>query len=139
MENLGHAPQYIYNTFHYFKNVSRTYGGDANFIKPKPSGQIFTGIDYSRDFHTYSVKWEPGKVTWYIDGVQTSEMYNKAADFEELYVMLNLAIGGNWTNFPKNAGGLGRPSGERWPTAQDVRDFKNPELEIDYVRVYKRK
>jgi beta-glucanase (GH16 family) len=139
MENLGHAPHYIYNSFHYFKNVTRTYSGDANFIKPKPSGQIFTGIDYSQDFHTYSVRWDPGKITWFIDGVQTSELYEGEADYEELYVMLNLAIGGNWTNFPKNAGGLGRPGDQRYPTDNDINIFKNPSLEIDYVRVYKRR
>ncbi len=139
MENLGHAPQFIYNSFHYFTNVSRYYGGDANFIKPKPSGQIYTGIDYSQDFHTYSVEWSPGKVTWFIDGVQTSQLYNGNVDFEELYVMINLAMGGNWTNFPANAGGLGRPGSERFPTARDVSEFRNPKLEIDYVRVYRRK
>lgn len=139
MENLGHATEYVYNSFHYFTNVSRYYGGDANFIKPKPSGQINLGIDFSQDFHVYSVDWEPGKVTWYIDGVQTSELYNAQVDYEELYVMLNLAMGGNWTNFPANAGGLGRPGNERFPTSNDVREFQNPSLEIDYVRVYKRK
>ncbi|MFK7995920.1 MAG: family 16 glycosylhydrolase [Granulosicoccus sp.] len=139
MENLGHAPHYIYNSFHYFKNVSRNYGGDANFVKPKPSGQIYTGIDYSQNFHVYAVEWSPGKITWFIDGEKVSELYEKEADFEELYLMINLAMGGNWTNFPKNAGGLGRPSGERYPTSNDIRNFSDPSLKIDYVRVYKRK
>ncbi len=139
MENLGHAPHYIYNSFHYFTNVSEFYGGDANFIRPRPSGQIFTGTDYSQDFHTYAVDWSPGKVTWFIDGVQTSELNNSQVDYEELYIMINLAMGGNWTNFPTNAGGLGRPGDQRYPTANDVNQFRNPSLEIDYVRVYKRR
>lgn len=139
MENLGHAPWYIYNSFHYFKNVTSTYSGDANFIKPQPSGQIYTGTDYSENFHVYAVKWTPGRVIWYIDGQQVSEMVNNEANFEELYVMLNLAMGGNWTNFPTNSGGLGRSSSERFPNANDLVDFNNPALEIDYVRVYKAK
>ena len=138
MENLGHAPHYIYNSFHYFKNVTENYFGDANFIKPKPSGQIFTGIDYSQDFHVYAVEWEPGKITWFIDGEQVSEVEESEANFEDLYLMINLAMGGNWTNFPTNAGGLGRSSAEHFPTAQDVNEFQNPALEIDYVRVYER-
>ena len=138
MENLGHAPHYIYNSFHYFKNVSENYFGDANFIKPKPSGQIFTGIDYSQDFHVYAVEWEPGKITWFIDGEQVSEVENSEANFEDLYLMINLAMGGNWTNFPTNAGGLGRSSDQHFPTAQDINEFQNPALEIDYVRVYER-
>ena len=137
MENLGHAPHYIYNSFHYFKNVSRYYGGDANFIKPSPSGQIFTGIDYSQDYHVYAVEWSPGTIKWFIDGELVSSLNNSEADYEELYVMLNLAMGGNWTNFPTSAGGLGRSSGERYPTANDVVQFSNPMLEIDYVRVYR--
>lgn len=139
MENLGHAPWYIYNSFHYFKNVSATYGGDANFIKPYPSGQVFTGTDYSQDYHVYAVDWAPGRVTWFIDGVQTSELINNEVNYEDLYLMLNLAMGGNWTNFPTNAGGLGRPSDQRYPTENDLINFNNPALEIDYVRVYRRR
>ncbi len=66
-------------------------------------------------------------------------MVNNEANFEELYVMLNLAMGGNWTNFPTNSGGLGRGSNERFPNANDLVEFNNPALEIDYVRVYKTK
>jgi len=139
MENLGHAPKYIYNSFHYFKNVTPTYGGDANFVKPKPSGQINVGEDHAEDYHVYAVEWSPGRIKWFIDGKKVSELSNREVDFEELFLMINLAIGGNWTNFPTNAGGLGRPSNQRYPTSNDIRNFKNPSLEIDYVRVYKRK
>lgn len=139
MENLGHAPWYIYNSAHYFKNVSSSNYGDANFLKPRPSGQVYTGVDYSQDYHIYAVKWEPGRVTWYIDGQQVSVLENDEINYEELYVKLNLAMGGNWTNFPSNAGGLGRASNERFPNQNDLDTFGNPALEIDYVRVYKRK
>ena len=137
MENLGHAPHYIYNSFHYFTNVTEYYGGDANFIKPKPSGQVNTGVDFSEDYHVYAVEWQPGKVTWFIDGEQVSELENAQVDYEDLFLMINLAMGGNWTNFPANAGGLGRSSDQHFPTDEDVRTFANPALEIDYVRVYK--
>ena len=134
MENLGHAPQYVYNTFHYYKNVSATNGGDYNLVKPYPDGQINTGIDYSEDYHVYAVEWEPGKITWLIDGEQVSELESNEVNFEELYLKLNLAIGGQWTSYPTNAGGMGRA----YPTQADLDNFKNPALEIDYVRVYKR-
>ncbi|MDB4223151.1 family 16 glycosylhydrolase [Granulosicoccus sp.] len=136
MENLGHAPWYIYNSAHYFKNVSSSNYGDANFLKPAPSGQIYTGTDYSQDYHVYAVKWEPGRVTWFIDDQQVSVLENNELNYEELYVKLNLAIGGDWTNFPANAGGLGRASDDRFPTQNDLDNFRNPALEIDYVRVY---
>jgi len=139
MENLGHAPWYVYNSFHYFTNVSETYSGDAHFIKPQPEGQIYTGTDYSADYHVYAVEWSPGYVAWLIDGVKVSEMWNSNVDYEDLYLILNLAIGGNWTNFPASSGGLGRSSGQHFPTQNDINTFQNPALEIDYVRVYKRK
>jgi len=139
MENLGHAPWYIYNTLHYFSNVSATYPGDPNFIRPEPQGQIYSGTDYSQQYHTYAVQWEPGHITWLIDGVKTSEVWHWATNNEALYLILNLAIGGNWTNFPANAGGLGRESWERYPTDNDINNFANPALEIDYVRVYRRR
>lgn len=138
MENLGHAPHYIYNSFHFFKNVNEYYGGDANFIKPYPSGQVFTGTDYSQDFHVYAVEWTPNKIVWLIDGVKVSELEHPEVNFEELYVKLNLAMGGNWTNFPANAGGLGRSASERFPNPSDLNNFNSPMLEIDYVRAYKR-
>jgi len=136
MENLGHAPWYIYNSFHYFKDVSSSYGGRHQFIKPTPSGQIYSGTDYSDNFHTYAVKWEPGHIVWYIDGQQVSEVYSDAGNYEELYLQINLAMGGNWTNFPTSAGGLGRSRGNHFPNADDLANFSDPALEIDYVRVY---
>lgn len=139
MENLGHAPWYIYNTFHYFTNVSTYYGGDDHFVKPIPSGQIYTGTDYSQDWHTYAVEWEPGHVTWFIDGQKVSEVWNGNVDREDLYIIMNLAIGGNWTNFPTSSGGLGRESWDHYPNQNDINQFRNPALEIDYVRAYKRK
>lgn len=137
MENLGHAPQFIYNSFHYHTDVSSSYSGNANFIKPSPSGQIFTGTDYSQNYHTYAVEWSPGYVAWFIDDQKVSEMWNENVNYENLYLILNLAMGGNWTNFPTSSGGLGRPSNERYPTQNDVNNFNNPALEIDFVRVYR--
>lgn len=139
MENLGHAPQYVYNSFHYFTNVSQTRSGEGNFLKPLPQGQIYTGTDYSQDYHVYAVDWEPSKITWFIDGQKVSELSNGAVNHEELYLIINMAMGGNWTNFPTSAGGLGRSPDQHYPNGNDLESFNNPALEIDYVRVYKRR
>ncbi len=138
MENLGHATQYVYNSFHYFDNVSISYPGDANFLRPEPNGQI-TGGDFSDDYRVYAVDWSPGSVIWYIDGEEVSRLENSNVDHEEMYIILNLAIGGNWVNFPVSAGGLGRPDDQRYPTVEEqaASAFGNPQLEIDYVRVYR--
>lgn len=139
MENLGHAPWYVYNSFHYWKNVTTTNNGDPTFVKPYPNGQIYTGTDYSQDYHLYAVEWSPSKVVWFIDNEKVSELEHNEVNFEELYVKLNLAMGGNWTNYPGNAGGLGRSEGQHFPNQDDMSNFNNPALEIDFVRVYKKK
>ena len=140
MENLGHAPWFVYNSYHYHYNVTETYSGDANFLVPDPSGQVYTGIDYSENYHVYAVEWDPERISWFIDGEKVSELVSDRVDLEEMYIILNLAIGGNWVNFPTTAGGLGRPDSERFPTTEETRaeNFSNPALEIDYVRAYRR-
>lgn len=139
MENLGHAPMYVYNTFHFYKNVSPWYPGDHRQVSPLPSGQIFTGINFSHDYRVFAIDWQPGRIIWLIDGVQVSVVESPEVNFEALYVKLNLAVGGNWTNFPASLGGLGRAQGQYFPTQTDLNNFSNPALEIDYVRVYKKR
>lgn len=138
MENLGHAPWYVYNSFHYFTGVSEGVTGTPHSIKPQPEGQIYTGTDFSEDYHVYAVEWEPGYIRYILDGQTVSEVRNENANHEELYVLLNLAIGGNWTNYPSNAGGTGREQGNHFPNQNDLDTWSNPALEIDYVRVWKR-
>lgn len=138
MENLGHAPWFIYNSFHYFDNVSEGYSGDAKSLKPSPEGQIYNGTDFSLDYHTYAVEWKPGYIAWYIDDQKVSELSDGNIDHEELYLILNLAVGGNWTNYPTDSGGLGRPADDLYPNWDDLNAFGSPVLEIDYVRVYQR-
>lgn len=139
MENLGHAPWYIYNSFHYFTDVSDTSYGKHHSIKPAPGGQVYNGTDFSLDYHTYAVEWSPGYIAWYLDGQKVSEVWDGNVDHEELYVILNLAMGGSWTNFPENLGGIGRAENDIFPNWDDISSFSDPALEIDYVRVYKRK
>jgi len=138
MENLGHAPWFIYNSFHYFENVSEDYSGDSNSPKPIPEGQIYNGTDFSLNYHTYAVEWQPGYIAWYVDDQKVSELYNNNVDHEELYLILNLAVGGNWTNYPPDSGGLGRAPDNQYPNWDDLNSFNDPLLEIDYVRVYRR-
>lgn len=141
MENLGHTPGVIYNAFHYFNFVTEFNPGEPNSIKPQPSGRITAGgNNFSDNYHVYAVDWQPGSIVWYLDGQPVSWLSSPQVDFEEKYVILNLAIGGDWVNFPVTAGGLGRGETDFYPTIaeQDPLVFGNPEMEIDYVRVFKR-
>ena len=100
-------------------------------------GTYYTGeneSDFSDDFHVFTCDWEPGKITWYVDGVkyhEESDWYSTTvgqgtfaypAPFDQpFYIILNLAVGGSW---------VGNPN--------DETSFENNPYEIDYVRVYQK-
>jgi len=82
--------------------------------------------DAAADFHVYALEWDATEMRWYVDGVLYS-MQNTwsttAAPFpapfdENFYILLNVAVGGNWPGAPDAA------------TAFPVT------MEVDYVRVY---
>jgi beta-glucanase (GH16 family) len=111
MEYLGHDPQGVYMTIHY-----KTANGKAN------SGTYWNGPDFSADYHTFAMQWEPDRIVWYIDGVERKR-YEVAANIpaEPLYIVANLAVGPAWKNMPP-----------------DRTTFPKYYL-IDYIRVWQRK
>ncbi len=110
VEMLGHEPSVVYQTYHYYDNWN---------LRSTPSFQA-RGPDYSQGFHTYGMKWEPGRITWYVDGKVTNTYSNGNVASEDMYLLVNLAIGGNWA---------GRPDGSTpFPSR-----FK-----IDYIRAYRK-
>lgn len=76
-----------------------------------------SAADLTLDFHTYGVHWEPGRLTWYVDGKPT---YTQTAGVpsEPMYVVLSFAVGGSYA---------GPPDGST-PLPSD--------LLVDYVRLY---
>ncbi len=97
VEYIGSKPDRVYNTYHHYENWN---------LKSTPSFEA-KGPDYSQDFHTYAVKWEPGKITWYVDGKERNSHSNGNVSWEDMYLLVNLAVGGWWpgdpdgnTNFP---------------------------------------
>lgn len=75
-------------------------------------------LDYTK-FHTYGIEWERKEIRWYVDGklVLTSK---KGIPQEEMYLILNLAVGGNW------------------PGSPDTKTVFPSSLIIDYVKVYEK-
>jgi beta-glucanase (GH16 family) len=78
----------------------------------------FASTDFSQAFHVYAVDWEPGQVTWYIDGVQRAQMATSNVPSMPMYVLANLAVGGS---YPGNVN-----SSTPLPSNMD----------IDYIRVW---
>jgi beta-glucanase (GH16 family) len=79
----------------------------------------FRGPDFSADFHTFAVEWEPGALRWYVDGVLRAAT-NTGVPAVPMYLILNTAIGGVWPGDPDDSTAL--------PQSHDVQ----------YVRVYRR-
>ena len=100
----------MYQTYHWVDNwqARRTPSLEAH------------GPDYSQDFHTYSVLWEPGLIVWYVDGVERNRFSDGNVSNEEMYLLVNLAVGGWWP---------GNPDGStRFPAT----------MAVDYIRAYQR-
>jgi len=110
VEYIGHDERKVYNTYHYY---------EGSRLRSTPSYEAW-GPDYSQNFHTYGVKWEPGKITWYVDGRERNSFQNGNVAWEDMYLLVNLAVGGWWP---------GNPDGNtRFPAR----------FTIDYIRAYQK-
>lgn len=125
MEVMGQDTNKLYGTIHYGNPHAESQG--TYTIKDGEKS-------FSDDFHTFTCDWEPGKITWYVDGKKYHEESNwhsttegqgtltYPAPFDQpFYIILNLAVGGSW---------VGNPN--------ETTNFKNNPFVVDYVRVYQK-
>ena len=125
MEVMGQDTKKLYGTIHYGNPHAESQG--TYTIKDGEKS-------FSDDFHTFTCDWEPGKITWYVDGKKYHEESNwhsttegqgtltYPAPFDQpFYIILNLAVGGSW---------VGNPN--------ETTNFKNNPFVVDYVRVYQK-
>jgi beta-glucanase (GH16 family) len=118
MENIGREPSIVHGTVH-GPGYSGMHGITALYTLPD-------GRRFADDFHVFKVEWEPNALRFYADDhlyktITRADLPSGATwVFDHpFYIILNLAIGGNW---PGN------------PDATTV--FPQAML-VDYVRVYK--
>ena len=57
------------------------------------------GIDLTADFHVYAVNWTKDKLQWLVDGKVIQETSVNVPNVA-MYLLLNLAVGGNWPGNP---------------------------------------
>jgi beta-glucanase (GH16 family) len=120
VEFKGQEPNVIWGTLHYGKQWPDNKHSGTQFRSPD--------VDFTRDFHTFTLEWEEGVVRWLIDGklYQTQTKWESAggkfpAPFDQnFHMVLNLAVGGGF---------VGNPDASTKFPAQ---------FEVDYVRVYQR-
>lgn len=124
MEVLGNDTDTAYGTIHY-----------GNPHRENQGVYDLTEGDFASDYHVYAVDWEPGQISWYIDGnlyFQTSDWYTAMdgqdprpypAPFDQpFYIILNVAVGGTWPGDP----------------ADDTPFDERAQMRVDYVRVFQR-
>lgn len=105
------------NTIHMTNHWGQNYGADHHQKPQKTTLNTATS-----QYHTYGIDWQPDSITWYIDGKPVAKS-TEGVPQEEMFMILNLAIGGKWPGNPDAT----TPFGE------------DNAFKVDYVRVYQRK
>jgi beta-glucanase (GH16 family) len=112
--STGAGDRTTYGTAHWDNNGSHASYG---LSKALASGR------FADDYHIFSITWTSQKITWYLDNVQycvidITPTALAAAFQKNQFILLNLAVGGNWPGYP------------------DGTTVFPQTMMVDYVRVY---
>lgn len=115
LEYVGYKKDTIFGNTH-------TLAYNGLHVTDMPGRRYHPGVEDK--FHTYVLEWQKDRLDFFIDGIKYHS-YDKQNGYEEwpfdknFYLVLNLAVGGNW-------GGREGVDESIWPQR----------MEIDFVRVY---
>ena len=111
MEHIN-ADSIFYGTLHWVNNEKVSSGNQT--------------ISPPEEYHVYAIEWDADAISWFLDGIKfhSVEIKNSINSTEEFhkpfFVLLNLAIGGNWPG-------------------QTIDQSRLPaKMLVDYVRVYQK-
>ena len=110
MEFYGDRPGQVRLTYH---------GTGGLALRPRGDGTKVSSPDWTTGWHTFAVNWEPGRLTWYVDGVARKTVEESPST--KMYLIANLAIS----------------NGERAPAPDSGTPFPSA-LKVDYIRVWQR-
>jgi len=123
IEYLGDNPfgdEKAFQTYHYRDVTHQNTLSTPTMVYPREGGALAERQDLA-GFHNYSVLWEPNLVIWYINGREIQRLTGPQISRQSMNVILYLVTGSAWA-----------------PRPADDANFPF-EIEIDYVRAYKRK
>lgn len=118
MEHVGFDEGVVHGTIH-----TEAY----NHVKKTQKGKEITVRDATQQFHVYTIDWNTERIAFYVDDqnyytvtkAETGPFYEQWPFDQPFFLILNLAIGGNW-------GGQKGVDDTAFPAR----------MEVDYVRVY---
>ncbi|MBQ8592254.1 MAG: carbohydrate binding domain-containing protein [Lachnospiraceae bacterium] len=118
-------------------NTDETHG-TLHFGEPHTQSQgsyVLEDGDFASEYHVFACEWEPGEIRFYVDGIlyhTENDWFTKKTGYGEVtypapydqpfYMILNLAVGGNWPGNPDESTEFG----------------ENATLCVDYVKVYQK-
>jgi beta-glucanase (GH16 family) len=119
MENIGKEPSIVHGSIHGPGYIG-TVGIEAAYTLPGKQR-------FADDFHVFATEWNPDSILFYVD----QDLYAKRTPAElrpgwkwvfdkPLFLILNLAVGGDWPGNPDSSTVFPR------------------DMLVDYVRVYER-
>jgi len=115
MEYRGQEPWMIHGSLH-----GPGYSGG----NPVSASYVIPGTgDFSDDFHTFRVDWDPGRIAWFVDDflyqvVQLSDLPGPSVFDHPFFIIVNVAVGGAYVGPPD--------SSTVFPQT----------MKVDFVRVY---
>jgi beta-glucanase (GH16 family) len=109
VEILGHRPSTVEMHLHY---------RDAAGNRRQRAGE-YRQRRNRRGWHRYAVDWRPDRVVWLVDGKPVWRVEGEVVPQVPMYLVLNLAVGGEWPGSPN--------ARTRFPSR----------MEVDWVRVWR--
>jgi len=90
----GYNDRTVHGTAHWADNGHAQYGQSTSL----PAGKL------ADEFHVFSIVWDQNSIKWYMDNVQYNQLditpATMSAFHENFFLILNLAVGGNWPGNP---------------------------------------
>ena len=118
MENIGKEPGIVHGSLHGPGSTSETSDLTSAYVLP-------VGQNYADDFHVYAIEWEPETIRFFVDSTNyvtfTKSQWQPGTKWvfdHPFFIILNLAVGGNWPGNPDAA--------TQFPQ----------QMLVDYIRVY---
>lgn len=97
-ELVGHEPAKIHGTIH--------FGPSLGYSQSRSGSHTLTEGSFADEFHVFSIIWQEDEIQWLVDDIEyhaisRGDVGTNTYPFnQEFYLIMNLAVGGNWPGAP---------------------------------------